>query len=100
VQVGCASHDPVVAPNNGLTWKDKVNIVLSVVAGPLPSCHALDNVGDVLEWGSAGILASAGVAAIIPGGQVYAGPAGAVGGVVGFVGITADKASKHGIGCW
>jgi hypothetical protein len=68
----------------------------------LPSCHALDNIGDVLEWSSAGILAGAGVASATTAGAAspLTLPVAAAGGVIGFVGITADKASKHGIGCW
>lgn len=46
-----------LAPNNKLPWQTRVNIALSVIAGPLPSCHTLDNIGDVVGGvGEAGVI--------------------------------------------
>ena len=86
--------------SNFSPWKFAINLQLSAKLGGLPSCEGLDKAGDVLEWTGAGVAATGGVMMLFP----PAAPAGvivaAAGGVVGFVGITADKASKHGIGCW
>ncbi len=90
------------APNNFSPIKFAINTFLASKLGGLPSCKGLDNAGDVLEWGG-GAVGTAGVVLTIDTfgvGAPITTPMIVGGTVVGFVGLTADKASKHGIGCW
>jgi RHS repeat-associated protein len=100
---------PVIkkAPSKPLSWQDKVNIGLTVLTGVnLPSCHTLDNVGDVVGGvGEVGvILTSAAIGITVlsgPGAVVAPGliVADAASGVLWATGGLLNTAAKHGVGC-